>query len=68
MKKEAKKAAAKGPEKKQDDKMKVNFEELIFTNLSAFKLTYDQSGYQYTSLELSVYICNTIVQRSWRAL
>lgn len=45
MKKDTKKAAVKAPEKKVDDKVKVNFEELIFTNLSGFKLTYDSSGY-----------------------
>lgn len=44
MKKEAKKVA----EKKPDEKQKVNFEEMIFSNLSNFKLTYDSTGYHFT--------------------
>jgi hypothetical protein len=55
MKKDVKKLS-KGLEKKTDDKIKINFEELIFSNLSAFKLTYDLAGYQYTELDLSVFI------------
>lgn len=53
MKKENKKTS-KVPEKKVEEKQKVNFEELIFANLSDCKLVYDNSGYQYTKLDLSV--------------
>ena len=38
MKKDAKKQNSKAPEKRGDDKSKVNFEELIFNNLTNFKL------------------------------
>jgi len=54
MKKDAKKATVKGPEKKADEKVKVNFDEIIFTNLANFKLVFDCSGFQYTKLDLSV--------------
>lgn len=54
MKKDTKKAPVKGPEKKPDEKVKVNFEEIIFTNLANFKLNQDCSGYAYTKLDLCV--------------
>lgn len=53
-KKDVKKPAKGQVEKKQEEKSKVNFEELIFNNLSNFKMVYDCSGFHFTDLNLSV--------------
>lgn len=53
-KKDNKKAPPpKQQEKRQEEKTKVNFEELIFSNLSNFRLSYDNSGYYFTDLNLA---------------
>ena len=49
-----KKAAKKPGDKKSEDKPKVNFDEIILQNLSAPKLSLDNSGYHFTELDLSV--------------
>lgn len=50
-------------EKKDDNKKAANpkedkpkFEELIFTNLCDPKMTFDHTGYSFTTLNLDVYI------------
>lgn len=45
----------KGDQKKEA-KPKVDYIDLINRNLHEFKMVYDYTGYQYTRLDLSVFI------------
>lgn len=41
-------------QKKQEDKPKLNYEELVMKNLSNPRLALDRSGYHFTELDLCV--------------
>jgi len=42
--------------KDKDPKQKIDYVELINKNLHDFKMTFDYTGYQFTRLDLSVFV------------
>ena len=45
----------KREDKKREEKVKINYEEMIWNNLSNPRLTLDKSGYTFVELSLKVF-------------